>query len=334
MNIVVVTEKPAVSRLIAPHARKHWPAANVVFVHMVPFINVRPSYPRGLKLHEFPYLSEPTSRLVPWDEWRCEPLALGADGSASPVRMGAELFVSADFIVCACDPDPTGVLAFSVLMEQVFGDDRAKACQTMTLHALDDSSIQAALFDLREFQLAAASNLEYARTKQYFDWNWNVNSLAVFGETRRRAGVPDDAPALSKYALQLLYAMRNQPPRTEDAVLTSMHHWQGTGRYKIPPGQWRPRLGSAASMATILENLECGGLFDRVSVRGRQCLSVSKRGHALLTLLHPDCEDADLPFRLQAWGETGASAKPAVDRYIRTVFGKQIRFMGRSAAHG
>jgi hypothetical protein len=49
----------------------------------------------------------------------------------------------------------------------------------------------------------------------------------------------------------------------------------------------------------------------------------------MLNRLHPDCEDPDLPFRLHAWCEAGAAAKPAIDRYIKTFFGKQKRFMAQ-----
>jgi hypothetical protein len=333
LNILIVTEKPGVTRAIVPLVRKRWPMESIVFVHAMPFVNIRFSYPRGLKLHEFPVLSEPRDRLVSWEEWACAPLVLAADGSLAQVPMSPELFTAADHIVCACDADPTGAVAFSVLMQRVFGDGRAIACPTLTLRSLDDASIEAAFGNLGEFGSVAGVNLAYGSIKRYFDWNWNVNSLAVLGETQRRAGVPDGAPAMSKYALQLLYGMRYERPRTDGTVVSVMHHWQGTGRYKGQTGRWRPRLGSASSMAQMLENLLAAGLLDRIPVGGQNGLVVSERGHTLLRLLHPDCEDPDLPFRLHAWCEEGASAKPAVDRYIRTVFGKQLRFLRRVAAN-
>ena len=332
MNILIMTEKPAVSRLIAPFARNVWPSANINFMHVVPFTNLRFSYPRGLKLHEFPFLSEPRIRPVPWEEWRCPPLSLASDGDLVQVAMSRDLFTGADAIVCACDPDPTGVVAFNVLMEHVFGDARAMECPTMTLRALDDDSIGRALSMMSDFRSVTATSLEYGRIKRYFDWNWNVNSMAVLGETQRRAGVPADAPPLSKYALQLLYGMRYQAPMTDGNVARVMHYWQGTGRYKVAPGQWRLSLGSASSMLPIMDNLLAADLLDRIQVQGRHHLVVSERGHTLLRLLHPGCEDADLPFRLHAWGEQGAEAKPLVDRYIRTVFGRQLRFLNRTGA--
>jgi hypothetical protein len=327
MNVLIVTEKPSVASCIAPFARKHWPDASITFVHANPFSNIRFSYPRGHKLHEYPLLSEPNNRLAPWSEWQCAPYTLTADGSLVKAAMSAELFTSADLIVSACDPDHTGATAFAVLLEQVFSDVRFLACPALSLSALDDAFIVRAFAQMAPFGELCTESFEYGRVKRYFDWNWNVNSLAILGETQRRAGVPADAPPLSKYALQLLYNLRNKQPMTDGTVIQLMHRWPGTGRYQVMPGEWRTRLGSAASRSPILENLLSAGLLARTTVDGKHAVVISARGLALLELLHPDCEDLDLPFRLHAWCEQGAASKPAIDRYIKTFFGKQKRFL-------
>ncbi|KVP75216.1 hypothetical protein WJ96_05515 [Burkholderia ubonensis] len=329
MNVLIVAEMPSITRCIAPFARRHWPGACITFVHAVPYGNLKFSYPRGLKLDEFPYLSEPRDRLAAWDEWACPPAILSADGTLSPVAMSADLFTPADVIVAACGSDHTGAVAFDVLMRQVYGDDRAKDCPTLTLCSVDDASIEKGFANLQPFGEVSARHLEYGRVKRYFDWNWNVNSLAILGEAQRRAGVPADAPPLSKYALQLLYGLRNHRPMTEGRVASLMQHWLGTGRYKTGPGEWRPRLGSSASTLQIMDNLVAAGLLVRGIVAGRSHLGLSGHGRTLLNLLHPDCEDADLPFRLNAWCEQGLASKPVVDRYINTFFGKQKSFLAR-----
>ncbi|KVP17051.1 hypothetical protein [Burkholderia ubonensis] len=176
MKVLIVAEKPAVSRCIAPVARRHWPDASITFVHAVPYGNIRFSYPRGLKFDQYPLLSEPRDKLAPWDEWVCAPVRLSADGELAPGAMSHELFTSADVIVCACDPDHTGAVGFEVLMRQVFGDARALDCPTLVLHSLDTASIDKAFTNLQPVREAFAHSLEYGRTKRYFDWNWNVNS--------------------------------------------------------------------------------------------------------------------------------------------------------------
>lgn len=327
MNVLIAAEKTSISRALAPFARKHWPTADITFVHVVPYGNIGFSYPRGLKWQAFPLLSEPVDQLVPWGEWRCPPFHVSVEGALSSGVMEPEHFTAADLIVSACDPDHTGAVAFDVLMRQVFGDDRALACPALKLQAFDEDAVERAFAGMRPFGQACSTSLAYGRVKRYFDWNWNVNGLAILGDAQRRAGVAAGAPPLSKYALQLLYGLRRQSPMTEGRVASLMQHWLGTGRYKTGPGEWRPRLGSPASTLQIMENLINAGLLERGSADSKAHLGLSGRGHSLLELLHPDCEDADLPFRLHAWCEQGETSKPAIGRYIKTVFGKQKRFM-------
>lgn len=343
MNILIVSEKPSLSRAIAPVARSHWPADNITFVHAVPYGNFRFVYPRGLRMQDYPRVSEPVHGLVSWSRWACEPLVLDAAGLLTKVQMGEHHFTDADLIVYACDPDHTGAVAFDVLMAVVFGDDRAKDCPAMWLDALDELSIRRALARMAPFRQVAARSLEYGDMKRYFDWNWNVNALAVLGDAARRAGVPTEAPPLSKYSLQVLYALRDKLPMAEGQIISLMTKWPGTGRYPYAPGEWRPRVGSAASVAQIVQNLVDAGLLSQLLPAGWMGplqeyrsppyrLAISDRGRALLALLHPDCEDLDLPFRLDAWCNQGAAAKPAIERYIRTFFGKQLRFAALAQA--
>jgi hypothetical protein len=149
-----------------------------------------------------------------------------------------------------------------------------------------------------------------------------------FGEAQRRSGVPSNAPPLSKYALQLLYALRNGTAMTYGQIVTLMDRRPGTGRYTCKKGEWRPKLGSAASSSQIRENRVTAGLLDELPVESTRPLAphksaptmlmLSARGHELLRLLLPDCEDPDLPFRLDAWCSEGAGAKAAMGRDIKT----------------
>ncbi|RQR65556.1 hypothetical protein DIE18_03660 [Burkholderia sp. Bp9125] len=339
MNVLIAAEKPSISRAIAPAVRKHWPDADITFVHVVPYATIGFRYPRGLTWHEFPLVSEPVDRLAPWAEWPCPPYIMSAGGALSSGSMDRGLFTAADLIVCACDPDHTGAVAFDVLMRQVFGDDRARDCPALKIQTFDAAAIERALANLQPFGQACSASLAYGRVKRYFDWNWNVNGLAILGEAQRRAGVTAGGPPLSKYTLQLLYGLRHasrvQPtrlspprlPQTDGDVVSLMQAWPGTGRHTAQPGGGLSQLGSPASRMAIIDNLDKAGLLDRVQVSRRRGLQVSERGHALLGLLHPGCEDADLPFRLHAWCEQGEESKPAIDRYIKTFFGKQKRFM-------
>lgn len=339
MHILIVTDKQAASRTIAPYARAHWPSANITFVHTVPYGNFRFTYPRGLKLQDYPLVSEPRYTLNSWDTWFCPPFVMAADGTLAKGVMSRELFFDADLIVYACDPCSSDAVAFDVLMDAVFGDARALDAPALQLNGLDQASIKRAFSEIRPFGSTYEQHLLYGRVKFYFDWNWNTNALAILGEAQRRVGVPAEAPPLSKYALQLLYALRNEQPVKDGPLVHRMANWPGTGRYRHLQGRGDTRLGSAASRQQIINNLVAAGLLDRTFLGMTRplgefesrpsTLTPSERGRALLARLHPDCEDADLPFRLSAWCEQGDEAKPAIDRYIKTFFGKQKRFNAR-----
>jgi len=326
MNVLIVSEKPSLTRALAPIARQHWPAGNITFVHAVAYANIKFVYPRGLRMQDYPRVSEPIQGLASWASWACRPLSLGTGTLLTEAQMGPEHFTEADLIVYAGDPDHSGAVAFDVLMAVVFGDGRASECPALQLCSFDEASIREAFANIQPFGVVFGPYLEYGLIKRYFDWNWNVNALAILGDAARRAGVSPGAPPLSKYALQLLYAMRNQGTQGCGALVRLMRNWPGTGRYKYADSEWSPRLGSMASSAQILENLVTAGLLDQAGTPGRSELALSARGRGLLELLHPDCEDPDLPFRLDTWCQQGPAAKPAIDRYIRTFFGKQLRF--------
>ena len=327
MNVLIVAEKPSVSRALAPIVRQNWPLADITFVHAVPYGNFKYAYPRGLKMSEYPTLSEPRNKLSAWDDWSCPPVVLANDGDLKPTTMRLELFKEADIILFACDPGHTGAVSFDVLMREVFGDNRALQCPALILNSLVETDVDLAFRRMSPFKVTLMGSLEYGRMKRYFDWNWNVNGLALIGEAQRRAGVSSSAEPVSKYALQVLYVLRSAGPMTEGSAVGLMARWPGTGRYAEKDFKWFRGIGSAASRGQILENLLQAGLLELVPGPTQKLFQLSSLGAAFLDLLHPDCEDPDLPFRLHAWCLQGIAAKPAVDRYLNTFFGKQKRFL-------
>ncbi|MFK4705607.1 hypothetical protein ABIC83_002446 [Roseateles asaccharophilus] len=327
-KLVFVTEKMSASRVLAPLVKAHWPEADITFVQLIPFANIRLSYPRGVKLRDLPRIGEAQVKLAEWGEWLLPPWKLVGDDWVQ-IAMDPKIITSADEIIYACDPDHTGALAFDTFMREVFGDDRAAQCPALMLSSYAEEDIRRAMPRMEPFGQAATDLLKFGRTKRHFDWNWNLHSMIVFGEAMRLAGCPTDAPPLSKFALQLLYALRDDKPLFESGILKLMQDWPGTGKYA--PGAGRQvRLGTPTSAMQILRNLEDAQLIERMQVDDSQpwvgMCRISPKGLAFLGLLHPGCRDADLPYRLDAWCAQGEAAKPAMDRYIRTVFGRQMKF--------
>lgn len=49
-------------------------------------------------------------------------------------------------------------------------------------------------------------------------------------------------------------------------------------------------------------------------------------GAVTLSHLHPDCQDMDLPGRMNEWQNQWPASRGKIERYLRTFFGKQLRF--------
>lgn len=318
--VVFVVEKPANLRALAPHLSAKWPgkvyAITTLYIGLYEF-----HYPRGLNMADFPFVGEPAWKKRPL---KSSPVFSVEGGEARQCDLEpADILRGASSILFAADPDPSGAVAFHILLSECLGPESACASRpALRLYALDDHSIgeaveSAGTTDDDWFQ--SLRNAGIAR--RFFDFNYNINAMALFGNALRQVGGVSRDYLVSKYSLQLLYALRDQPPiDSERALIRMMHEWPGTGRYA------RRDLGSPASQPAIIEGLRSAGLVHEAGL--------SAAGQAFLDLLHPDCRDPDLPARITRWEQAWPSSRTAVERYLRTFFGKQKRFTPRGAPNG
>ncbi|GBG14536.1 flagellar motor protein [Novimethylophilus kurashikiensis] len=325
MKVLIVSEKPSLSHALAAPARVHWPADEIVFVHAVPYGNIQFMYPRGRKLSEFPLLSSPKYKLASCEDWKCPPLRVRADGSFESIPMTFDLFHEADLIVNACDPDHTGAIAFKVIMQELRGPGSELECPSIKFTSFTDEVLATIFKTMQPFGETWKDYAAYGEVKRYFDWNWNINGQAILGLVARHVDVPKNSPPVSKFALQLMFALKSKGPMTTGAVCSMANNWGGTGKYT-----GKVSLGSPASRGHIVDNLMVADLL-QVTGETSNLVSLSSKGLRYLELLHPDCEDPDLPFRLDAWCKAGLDgSKASIDRYLKTFFGKQLRFLAAS----
>ncbi|HHG4294330.1 TPA: hypothetical protein ACPWIG_005224 [Pseudomonas aeruginosa] len=319
-NIVFVVEKPAVLRALAPHLSRRWPGRIIqaVLTNYLGMYEFR--YPRGLSFSAFPWIGEPEWKPRHPDQWAVWSVTSAA---AAKTHTGLlETMRRADEVFCATDPDPSGAAAFHTLLSQALGDSVALAEHgALFLRSLDARHIEKAL---DEPSSTAApwfvANRNAGLARRFFDFNFNVNALALFGRVLRQINPEHSGYVVSKYGVQFLYALADRPACSEFDALTSMTDWRGTGRHEPTP------LGSPASRHEIIAGLKRAGLILGTERGG---LAVSDLGHQFLGRLHPDCRDADLPARLRQWQRDWPRSRPAVERYLRTFFGKQKRFMAQ-----
>lgn len=310
-HTVFVVENHLRIRALAPHISARFPgriyAITTLYLGLYEF-----RYRRGLSMADLPLIGEPTWKARP----QTRPVVFEViAGEAHPVNLEpAELLRSASTIWFAADPDPAGAVAFHVLLSESIGPKTAcESHPALRMHGLDKHSLSNA-FDAAgttsDEWFNSARNAGIAR--RFFDFNYNVNAAALLGQALRKTS-PNSTYLVSKYGLQLLYALRDwKPLGNELALMRAMEAWQGSGRYAVCS------MGSTASRPEILQGLRAAGLVDG--------LELSASGQAFLDLLHPDCCDQDLPGRMRQWEQEWPASQPKMERYLRTFFGKQKRF--------
>ena len=309
-------------------------------------------YERGLAYADYPLISEPryefgdsrrlhARSLAEYVAWKHQSNVEGhrrlAQSACRSVEEVQNAIRGAERFVFSADPGPSEAHGCFALLEYLDVKDAFDRTDAYLFSDLSTSTLNRVFRagSTQESRLHLAHLEEQGRVKRYFDWNWNQNALVVFRAALRGVGLPADA-VISKYELQLLYFLAKNPPSpggtppwTEGQIVKEMTYWKGTGKYG------RQYLGSCASRIAILEHLYQKEFLGRRRLSGpREEVFVTSRAQAFLDFLHPDCEDPDLPARIEAWMEAGFDAsRPAIDRYIRTNFGKQKRFYTQTRAN-
>lgn len=289
---------------------------------------------RSKRLAKYPCISEPQYKLSPNPNWRAIPLdQLLSDEqyqhhsnmfSLPPEEVRAAI-ENAEFLIYAMDQDSWAASSVQAICQQFRGAgehiSHVKELQWkkdgLTLRAVEHATFKA---------LA-----EKGLLKRYFEWNFFDNAKVVYGRALEECG--GARVIFSKYAVQTFYAIAARiakseginPYLTDGEVIRLLGNWKGSGKYE--PAS----LGSVSSHTAILEQLTTAKLldFDKPFEANpeRKRYQISAIGQAFLKALHPENEDKDLPGRINLWqGQGFVVAKPAMDRYIRTVFGRQLKF--------
>lgn len=158
---------------------------------------------------------------------------------------------------------------------------------------------------------------------QYFKYNYRLNSIPVMRATSMKALGRDVANALSSDMLQILYRLREMSGASYSEFSQALYRWRGTAEtgstVSIGWGQGKEKDDPS------IDFLEAQGL---AMVAPDRRVEITDDGLALLAAIHPDCCDADQAIRLSKWKMLDeAVARKKIDQYVKTFFGKQLRFM-------
>jgi hypothetical protein len=321
-SIVLILEKPAQAHAIAPLVTTYWPGKRVMAIYTFYLGLYEFRYPRGLTYAELPYTRDPVWKKRDFAAFARAPVVEFIDGQVLKADFEPALILTnAETIWYGCDPDASGANAYQVLLTECLGAElAAKERPAMFMRSMDDRSLRDALDASTTTAIPQFQKwLKSGEAKRFFDYNFNVNSLAILGECLRAVGVNTTNYGISKYSIQLLYVLKESGQLKESRVLQMMDQWPGTGRYGLSS------LGSPASRGKILQGLVQAGLLDQSGM----LICLSDRGREFIELLHPDCQDRDLPARLNEWQVQWPESRGKVERYLRTFFGKQLKFGAR-----
>jgi len=316
---LLVTEKPSQAKNILPHWQEHFPDDEITQFHTPPIGSFRFRLPRDLPLSSVPIIADPILERRP-------PGVIQPPGVSPFDGDFGALARAADHIVCATGFDPAGCRNFLDLMTQYRVETPLSEISWLALRAEDATSVTAGIA-----KNLHADNPEFARmaaigqARQYFNHLYLVNALPVFGLALRAAGIDPTGKFsfLSKYTLQMLLLLA----RLEPGPLL----WKELIKLMVkdPGSQDRSQIGSPMSREAIVSWLWGSGCLTRQDQDGPVRYVLSDRGRRLAGLIHKDCFDPHLSSRLEGWGETWPASKPAIERYVRTFFGKEKRFLLR-----
>lgn len=329
MKLAIVTLAPSYPFKAQKAIKSRWPEVDLNTIPIITFYG----YSWDGRLFDIP-------RQIPWSELPARrPVArvksdsigyrTGLRSQASTdntVDMLRPILTQKDEILLLCDNDREAIGAANDFLTDIFGTiPRGRIVYPMKFFDWDQRSEDShadrmkAMAEARYFEDVAAEVISASAVADYFDFNYVLNATPILGLAARSAGLKGSAP--SAFGLQLLYWLKENGEGIETYHLRNqvLRDWKGLGKYVDGKG-----MGSMRSRQAIVERLVQGGylMHDRASDR----VELTAAGRKFLSILHKDCRDPDLPFRIRKWGALPAKeGRSKVDGYIKAFFGKQAR---------
>ena len=312
---LVVVEKPSIGRTIAHALLKFADAIDLsrtFIVHGSRHIDIPFDFPTDTPWKNFPVTLDPVYRTEPEALDFHKAFRLPAADEKEVVIPDAELRMmlraqSEIRLVQACDPDATGTWFFVRTCQALLGSEGFTPAYNLALTSRDETSVDRAMATMLEGKTNAPRQALYEGKllKRRFELNWWVNAHALLCPLLKLAGLTSEH-ALSKYKMQVAYAVADCGEMTEADLYHELCQWRGTGKYPSDS------IGSLTSHNRMVENLVRSCILQKAQKKW----SVTEAGYAFLNLLPKDCRDPDLPFRLAKWCESPESSRAKADAYL------------------
>jgi hypothetical protein len=231
-------------------------------------------------------------------------------------------------IICATDNDKTGVRGFEFYMEKYLGfynykyqlkskDVRishlmyASMDRKGLLRAYDDRKLilESPYFDLL---------CESYKKKDYFEYNFNINSLILFGDILRNIGIYGSF-IINKNMLLTMMIVESFNKISEHILIKEME---------------KNGIGQACSRSEIIERIYNQGLFyyteSKKNGKKIRKLLLSEDGEEFLLNVHPKVKDPKMALHVEKDINSDMSISKFKEKYrekFEIMFSKQKRFL-------
>ncbi len=345
MKVVIFAEKPSLGRVFVRHLIEQEPTVDrsslvLAFANDIVHLNTAFSFPRGLPYRDFPMILEQDYKPFSF-QWLKPFIGLQlieqANGDATQqwCHRGsdediAKAVSNADRVYLVLDSNDSADYLAKRLETWILSIGGPEDVLRPRFFSIADNALRKGL---REASRNGAAAPASSVIRKHFDFNYLLNANVILQATFQAAlGRPMDR-VLAKNALQILFYLADGREVDDGKLIEKMTKWRGTGRYgKVECGDSYEGMGRCSSRADIIQHLIKEGLLDRRVYQGRRIkpLHITVDGLRFLEFLHPDCRDADQVCRIAVWQQLPLDeAKSKIDRYIRTFFGKQKRFLAK-----
>lgn len=317
--LIIYCTKPHFTRICMKHIKDLILAEaqeneEIKFIHQIMFKNIHLNYSRkkSLSWSELPCSFEPEYTISEdMADWL--PMEL-KNGEIQSTEMTFQDVQSARKIIFFVDPGSSDLHDIEIFLDHL---KTKPECQFILPYSLDKQSLEKELSKRKNSLTEDQEFIKKSKIKRFFTYNYNLNSLFIFGQALKKNNIDNNHVLISKYGLQTLYFIQNNP-MDKNKLYSSMCKWSGTGKYTIP----RIYLGGMTSVSYIIDELLDYKFIEEIDKK----IHLTETGEKFLSFLHKDCKDLDLPFRINLWENLDEpTAKQKISTYLKSYFGKQKR---------
>jgi hypothetical protein len=337
-------------------ACSQWPEGNIAVVDICfPYFAKNYQYPRTLRYQDLPIVRAPQYKLSePNPEQESKPieLLLRFDGVVSEryvptISDLSDLCSNATSVTFADRLFYQPAMTFQLFVEHFMphlADTDNLVLDTWHSGCTAEESLTKSLDEgMTTSDLAFSAAIGAGRAKRYFDYNYHLNGNIVFGDLYRKLSGSAAPIHMSKNMVLVLYMIRKLGSVERwgfEHIMSTWRGWKREGdgfeigtvpsRQMLVPNLVMLGLVATEKLASKQETVTLDNEGRVIKERAREYHSLTSLGERFLECLHPDCYDPFQPRRIDTWQKLGFSeAMPQIDRYIKTYFGKQIRFQSK-----